>query len=137
MAKTGLSDIQREIILALADCGMKPGKAARKSYIDRNTVYYHFERIKAITGKDPTRFYDLIELVEMAKAPKVEPPTPTPICKDCGKAYEGGKYTHFCPDCRKVRHSEAAKSVNLNKIGCEAYAKKRRVINDLRKLHTL
>ena len=124
-----LSDIQREIILAFADYGMRVGKVAKQRYIAKGTVRYHFKRISAITGKDPMRFYDLVELVEMAKAPK--PPRPKPICTDCGKVYEGGVYTRYCPDCRKVRHSETAKSMNLNKIGCEAYATKRRVNNDL------
>ena len=122
-----LSDIQREIILALADCDMRVGEVAKQRYIDRNTVYYHFKRIRAIAGKDPMSFYDLIELVEMAKAPK--PPRPKPRCSVCGKVYEGGEYTRYCPDCRKVRHSEVAKSINLNKKGCEANSKKRRADN--------
>ena len=26
----------------------------------------------------------------------------TVTCRKCGKQFIAGKYTHFCPDCRKV-----------------------------------
>lgn len=46
------------------------------------------------------------------------------ICNDCGLVYEGGPYSHYCPECRRRRLSEAAKARNLNKLGNEAYSKK-------------
>lgn len=49
------------------------------------------------------------------------------LCEDCGKVFEGGPYSYFCPSCRKRRLSEAAKRRNLHKLGKEAYAKKRRL----------
>ena len=45
------------------------------------------------------------------------------ICEDCGKVYNAGAHTFFCPDCRKRRLSEAAKRRKLNEIGNRAYSK--------------
>ena len=46
------------------------------------------------------------------------------LCEDCGKVFEGSKWAHFCPECRKNRQSESAKKRNLNKLGNAAYSKK-------------
>lgn len=32
------------------------------------------------------------------------------LCQDCGKVFLGGANAFFCPKCRKLRLSEAAKS---------------------------
>lgn len=45
------------------------------------------------------------------------------ICEDCGKVFDGGPYSYFCPDCRRKRLRESAKRRGLNKIGNEAYSK--------------
>lgn len=58
------SDIEREIILALADCDINPAAAARKLYLSRNTVLYHLEKVEDRTGLNARRFYDLVKLVE-------------------------------------------------------------------------
>lgn len=42
------------------------------------------------------------------------------ICEDCGKVYTGGLWSHFCPSCRKMRQSKAAKKRQLNRLGYEA-----------------
>ena len=44
------------------------------------------------------------------------------ICEDCWKVFDGGPYAYFCPECRKIRLSKAAKSRNLNKLGNVAYS---------------
>ena len=62
-----LTDKQREVVLAFADCGMNVSKASKKIFRDRNTVLYHVKRIREATGKDPMNFYDLVELVEGVK----------------------------------------------------------------------
>lgn len=46
------------------------------------------------------------------------------ICVDCGKVYNAGAHTFFCPDCRKKRLSEAAKRRKLNEIGNRAYSER-------------
>ena len=55
------------VILLLADHGIKISEAARAGYMHRNTVLYHIKNIKKETGLDPTNFYDLCKLVEMVK----------------------------------------------------------------------
>lgn len=47
------------------------------------------------------------------------------ICEDCEGIYIGGPYSHFCPDCRRKRLSNAAKKRGLNKIGNDAYSEQR------------
>lgn len=56
-----------EVVLALADCNMRANAAARKLYLDHSCVNYHIKLIKAITGLDPRKFYELAELVCMVK----------------------------------------------------------------------
>lgn len=62
-----LSEMQFQIILALADNGMNVSEASRKLFTHRNNVAYHIGRIAKITGKDPLNFYDLYDLVLFAK----------------------------------------------------------------------
>lgn len=59
-----LTDKQREVVLALADCSMSITKTSKKIFRNRNTVLYHIRKVNETTGKDPMNFYDLIELVE-------------------------------------------------------------------------
>lgn len=42
-------------------------------------------------------------------------------CEVCGGSFWGGKTARFCPACRKARHREAAKTIELNKLGTEAW----------------
>lgn len=51
----------------------------------------------------------------------------TTICEDCEKAFQGGPYSYFCPECRKRRLSETAKRRNLNKLGNDAYSEQRSI----------
>lgn len=39
------------------------------------------------------------------------------ICQDCGKVYNAGRYSFFCPKCRKRRKSQNAKRINLSISG--------------------
>ena len=55
------------IILTLADNRMQVATTARKLYCHKNTVTYHVNKIKKLTGLDPLNFYDLIKLVKQAK----------------------------------------------------------------------
>jgi sugar diacid utilization regulator len=60
-----MNETDVKIILALAENRMNASKAAVVTHMHRNTVTYHIERIKRITGLDPTEFYDLCELLRM------------------------------------------------------------------------
>ena len=62
-----LSEDRCKIIIALADNKMNVSEVSRQLYMHRNTVAYHINRIKQITGKDPLNFYDLYRLVMLAK----------------------------------------------------------------------
>ena len=62
-----LSQLQKEVIIAFADNSMNASETARSMYIHRNTIAYHFEKIKQQTNLDPLNFYDLVELVKMAE----------------------------------------------------------------------
>lgn len=57
-----------EIIVALAECGMNVSEVSRRLFYHRNTVGYRIHKIHKQTGKDPLNFYDLCELLPIAKA---------------------------------------------------------------------
>ena len=60
-----MNDLEARIILLMADCDMKITEVAKVMYVHRNTVVYHIDKIKRKTGLNPTKFYDLCELVKM------------------------------------------------------------------------
>ena len=62
-----MNEIDAEIILALADNNMNESETARMLYMHRNTVVYHIGKVKKLTGLDPTNFYDLHKLAQMAR----------------------------------------------------------------------
>lgn len=61
-----MSDIDAQIILALAACDMNVSAVAEKLFMHRNTVVYHLEKVHKATGANPRKFYDLITLVSVA-----------------------------------------------------------------------
>ena len=67
MAEKDMCKLRYSIILALADSKMRVAAAARKLHMHHTTVLYHIKFIKGVTGKDPMNFYDLVDLVKMAK----------------------------------------------------------------------
>lgn len=67
MESVYLSQDQHEVILALADNGMKVSEVARKLYTSRQSIDRHIERIREITGKNPLNFYDLYDLLLFVK----------------------------------------------------------------------
>ena len=56
-----------EVIVALAENCLSISKAAKKIYKHRNTVVYQVEKIQRETGKNPLDFYDMLELLPIAK----------------------------------------------------------------------
>lgn len=62
-----MTDLQKEIILSMADHNMNKAEVAKAIYFSRGGVLYQCDVIKQKTGLDPRNFYDLIKLVEMVK----------------------------------------------------------------------
>lgn len=58
---------QAEIIMGLAANGLNISRTAKATYRHRNTVCAHIRNIKESTGKNPTDFYDMIELEKEAR----------------------------------------------------------------------
>ena len=65
---TELTTVDIKIILALAANNMNESETSRSLFMHRNTVVYHIGKIKKLTGLNPMNFYDLIELVQIARA---------------------------------------------------------------------
>jgi carbohydrate diacid regulator len=57
-----LSDILLETLKTYINHNGNPTDTAQALIIHRNTLYYRLERIKQLTGKDPTKIIDLFEL---------------------------------------------------------------------------
>ena len=62
-----MTERMAEIIVALADNDLNVSAVADNLYMDRNTVYYHIDKIRKQLGKDPTKFYDLCKLFPIAR----------------------------------------------------------------------
>ena len=67
-SKTKISNREKEVIFALAESKLNVSEAAKKLFLHRNTVVYHVNEIKRISGLDPLDFYDLQKLIERVKA---------------------------------------------------------------------
>ena len=64
-----LNEKDYELILALANHGMKCEPAAKAIGMQRSSAYGRVDKIYHITGLDPRNFYDLQKLVEIANQP--------------------------------------------------------------------
>ena len=64
---TKITKLDAEIILAYAEYDMNALEVARQIYVHPNTVDYHLNKVKRVTGLNPYRFYDLHELVGIAE----------------------------------------------------------------------
>lgn len=60
-----MTEMDINIIKALADCDMSRSKAAEKLFYSQGTISYHCKLILKKTGKNPRKFYDLCELLQM------------------------------------------------------------------------
>lgn len=63
-----MTRLQAQVIIALADHDLNIAEAARSLHYHRNTLVYHIDMIRDETGKDPNKFYDLSELLPIARA---------------------------------------------------------------------
>ena len=64
-ATATLNEADVECLRTFAKNNMNESATAKEMYCHRNTVKYHIERIRHITGLDPKRFYDLVKLISM------------------------------------------------------------------------
>lgn len=62
-----MTDVQKDIIVALCRANMNISEAARTIPCHRNNVMYHIGRIREQTGLDPMNFFDLFKLHWEAK----------------------------------------------------------------------
>ena len=67
-----MTEIEKTVILAFAENDMNLSKTAIATHYDRNTIYYRLCCIRKKYGLNPKKFYDLIELVKMAKGSEKE-----------------------------------------------------------------
>lgn len=63
-----LTQTQAEIIVKFAENNINVAATAREMFMHRNTVDYHLRMIYRNTGKNPMVFYDLLELLTVAKS---------------------------------------------------------------------
>ena len=62
-----MTRIEAEVIIGLADNGMNVSKVAQKLFMDRSSVYRRIHNIHDDTGKNPLDFFDLLDLLPVAK----------------------------------------------------------------------
>lgn len=67
-----INETDKKILLSLAECNMNVTECARKLYMHRNTVVYHINRVRSLTGLDPMNFYELARLHGWAKVVRCE-----------------------------------------------------------------
>lgn len=63
-----MNEKQARTVIAYAENNMNSQKTAEALFYHRNTVAYHLISVRKRTGKDPTKFYDLCELLPIARA---------------------------------------------------------------------
>ena len=61
-----LTEHQKQIIRAMAECDMNISAAARKLYYHRRSVEGIVTTVRRNTGLDARKFYELIKLLEIA-----------------------------------------------------------------------
>lgn len=61
-----LNEFEKSLIRSMAKNDMNSSRVSREIYMHRNTVCYHLDAIEKKTGLSPRKFYDLIELLEIA-----------------------------------------------------------------------
>lgn len=60
-----ITDLQKEVLIALANNNMDVSKTSRQIFMHRNSVVYHLEKVDRQTGLNPLNFYDLVRLLEL------------------------------------------------------------------------
>lgn len=71
MTTTTLTPKECEIIRLLAANDLVMMNVARATFYHTNTIRYHVQRITQKTGLNPTKFYDMVALLDLVKAQEV------------------------------------------------------------------
>jgi hypothetical protein len=58
-----IEDLDKKILLTYASTSMSQSATAARLHYSRNTITYHFNRIRDKKGLDPRDFYDLHKLI--------------------------------------------------------------------------
>lgn len=61
-----MNELDAKIIVVFARGNMNRAVVCRKLHYAPNTICYHLDRVKKITGLDPRNFFDLHELYAIA-----------------------------------------------------------------------
>ncbi len=62
-----MTQLEAKIIVGLAENNLDVSPTARKLYMHRNTIMYHLRLIQRETRKNPRDFYDMCDLLPMAR----------------------------------------------------------------------
>ena len=62
-----MTEDEKEVLLAYAEHNMDAVKAGKSIYYHPNTLGYRMTKIQKKYGLNPRRFYDLVELLKIAK----------------------------------------------------------------------
>ena len=62
-----LTDMDKSVLVALAESGMDKTEAAKKAYRSRQNIYQCINRVKRKTGLDPCNVFQLAELLGLEK----------------------------------------------------------------------
>lgn len=65
--QTGMNGNQARIIVAMAENNLRPQRVAKALHYSRTNVDYHVQRVRELTGKDPRDFFDMCELLPVAR----------------------------------------------------------------------
>lgn len=67
-----MNPFEIELIQTYAACDMNVVQTAKKVFVCRNTVHYHFDKVKKRTGLDPRTFSGLTELLSRIERGEAE-----------------------------------------------------------------
>lgn len=60
-----ITDVDMKVVRGFAENDMNSAKTAEALFMHRNTITYHLDKVKYVTGLNPYKFYDLVKLVQM------------------------------------------------------------------------
>ena len=62
-----LTQAEKETLMAYADNDMNLTATAKEMYCHYTTIWYRMDRVAIKTGLNPKCFYELVELMDMAR----------------------------------------------------------------------
>lgn len=96
-AAGGLTETEREVIIAYAENNMNTNATAAKLFRHNNGVSYILGRVKKKTGLDPRKFFDLYKLATIAAGADFFEVTRCTDCEHSKHAYTNDTGVKICP----------------------------------------